>query len=314
MENYIFSIFENRKDIRMIKIERPRLSGIKKLKYLIFRHIRSFMFNRKNFAINTLYTKDFLDKIRQIGPEDSVLLFSKNLKDILILNKELEPKKFNVCIWDSLCTKSRSRRLQYSYRIHKDKIALYTIDKEDAKNYNFRYVNQFYRDYDGNIEELIDPALKTDMFFIGQDKNRANKILELLNEAEKQQLNPAFFILKGKHTTHNERLEKCYIEKNVPYNEVLRYIANSKCLVEILQEGQTGMTLRAIEALFFKKKLITNNKYIANEPFYHRNNVYILGDDKERRSLKEFIESESQEIGDDIIDIYRVETFMKQFR
>ena len=41
------------------------------------------------------------------------------------------------------------------------------------------------------------------------------------------------------------------------------------------QEGQTGLTIRVIEALGAKKKIITTNKDVKNYDFYSENNVYI---------------------------------------
>lgn len=134
MAEYIFSEFEGREDISIINVEYPRFSGIKKLKFQILRYMRSFLFNRRGFATDTLYTGEFIDQIKKIGKEDAVLLFHKNLKDILILNKEIESRKFNVCIWDSLCTKSSFSKMHYVYCVHKDKITLHTIDKQDADN------------------------------------------------------------------------------------------------------------------------------------------------------------------------------------
>ena len=41
------------------------------------------------------------------------------------------------------------------------------------------------------------------------------------------------------------------------------------------------MTLRALESLFWEKKLITNNELIKNEKFYNKNNIFIIGIDDE---------------------------------
>lgn len=286
MENYIFSVFENRKDIRMIKIKHKKPHGFQKIIFYITRFLKAFLGYNK--GLSKLYSEDFLAYIKKITPEDSVLLFNKNLKDILILHKEIISKKFSVCIWDSLCTKSLYGKIEYYYHIHRNNIKLYTIDSDDALKYKFIHTKQFYRDYNKEFGRLNNPDFKTDLFFIGQDKNRQGKLLELINRVNKAELKYRFLILKDKHSNHIPELEECYIQKEVSYNEVLKYIANSKCLVEILQKGQSGLTLRALEALFFRKKLITNNKKIIDEAFYNCNNVYILGCDEEKEAYKIF--------------------------
>lgn len=48
----------------------------------------------------------------------------------------------------------------------------------------------------------------------------------------------------------------------ISYQENLDNIRKSKCIVDVVQKGQIGLTLRPLESLFFKKKLLTNNKCI----------------------------------------------------
>ena len=50
--------------------------------------------------------------------------------------------------------------------------------------------------------------------------------------------------------------EQLPIEEQKPrlsYQENLEYISSCKAVLDILQEGQDGMTLRVMEALFFQK-------------------------------------------------------------
>ncbi len=42
----------------------------------------------------------------------------------------------------------------------------------------------------------------------------------------------------------------------------------SNCILEVLQDGQTGSTLRYLEAVCYNKKLLTTNPRIKNYPFY----------------------------------------------
>lgn len=49
----------------------------------------------------------------------------------------------------------------------------------------------------------------------------------------------------------------------------------SKCVLDSAQEGQLGLTIRVIEALGAKKKLITTNEDIVNYDFYCPENIYV---------------------------------------
>ena len=43
---------------------------------------------------------------------------------------------------------------------------------------------------------------------------------------------------------------------------------NSKCVLEFMQEGQNGATLRYFEAVCYNKKLLTDNPNITEFPYY----------------------------------------------
>ncbi len=67
-----------------------------------------------------------------------------------------------------------------------------------------------------------------------------------------------------------------YFPYVMPYEKYLQFVINTNCIVEILQDGTTGYTLRTWEALAFNKKLLTNNPEIINAEFTITNNSLIL--------------------------------------
>ena len=52
------------------------------------------------------------------------------------------------------------------------------------------------------------------------------------------------------------------------YEEVLGGVLRSKVILEILQEGQSGPSLRYYEAVCYNKKLLSNNPNIVHFPYY----------------------------------------------
>lgn len=72
--------------------------------------------------------------------------------------------------------------------------------------------------------------------------------------------------------------------------------------------------MRTLEATFFNKKLITNNIAIKNLPFYNKQNIYILEDEEEVRSIKEFMDCDIVNIPKDITDQYEINHWIKQFQ
>ena len=49
----------------------------------------------------------------------------------------------------------------------------------------------------------------------------------------------------------------------------------SKCILDAPQAGQTGLTIRTIECLGAKRKMITTNKYIKEYDFYNEANILV---------------------------------------
>ena len=49
----------------------------------------------------------------------------------------------------------------------------------------------------------------------------------------------------------------------VPASEVMKIFKESRCVLDAPQAGQTGLTIRTIECLGAKRKLITTNKDIV---------------------------------------------------
>ena len=58
------------------------------------------------------------------------------------------------------------------------------------------------------------------------------------------------------------------IEKQLPYEENINRTLNANIIIDITKENQSGWTLRILEALFFNKKLITNNINILGSEIY----------------------------------------------
>ena len=79
-----------------------------------------------------------------------------------------------------------------------------------------------------------------------------------------------------------------------------------------MKNGQEGLTLRVLEALFYSKKLITNNKNIKKYDFYNPNNIFIWGVDDEKNLLN-FINSDYITIEENILNRYSYDSWINRF-
>ena len=171
----------------------------------------------------------------------------------------------------------------------------WTFDKNDSQKYNLKYNPQFYsKDIILNSNEI-----KQDVTFLGRAKERKNELIKLEENLNILGITTNFYIIER--------------EKDlIGYNEYLESISKSKCILDYNQEGQVGLTLRPMEALFLRKKLITNNVNIINYDFYKPQNIFVLGLD-DINKIKEFVDSPYEEVDEKIVNYYDFESWLKRF-
>ena len=158
------------------------------------------------------------------------------------------------------------------------------------------YYSQFFS-YKNGIENLIKQNNNEYIFtFLGNKKNRINEINQIKAICDNVSKNSYWKVVEN---------EKDY----VPYIDYLSIMINSKCIVDVIIPGQTGLSLRPMEALFFNKKLITNNLYIKKMDFYHPNNIFIIGIDND---IKNFMKLPNVTISDNIKNNYKTEEWCRR--
>lgn len=169
----------------------------------------------------------------------------------------------------------------------KYKVLLCSYNKEDCKVFKMRYYRQFHR----IPSKLINNKLEIirDVFFIGQDKNRY-KTLEVLSRIfTKNRISYKIGIVPDKSSPKNVRRSHLMC-KNMKYSDIINECIQSKCILDITDKYNQGITYRVIEAIVLNKKLITNNKNIIDSGFYNSQNIFVLGVDS-IENLKSFIDS-----------------------
>jgi hypothetical protein len=70
------------------------------------------------------------------------------------------------------------------------------------------------------------------------------------------------------------RKDFCYEPK--PSSELSEILQASRIIIDIQHPKQTGLTMRTIEMLGLKKKLITTNKDVVDYDFYDEKNIFII--------------------------------------
>lgn len=84
---------------------------------------------------------------------------------------------------------------------------------------------------------------------------------------------------------------------------LLNLYAQSKIIIDIQHPKQTGLTMRCIETLGAKRKLITTNRAILEYDFYDKNNILVV--DRERPEVPtQFFSEPYQELPPEIYKKY----------
>lgn len=175
------------------------------------------------------------------------------------------------------------------------KIECWSFDEDDCEKYKMKKNIQYYYEQSKNTSETIE----YDVYFVGHDKGRKEKIKEIENQLAIKNISGKFDLIRESDTP-------------IPYSEVQRRIRKARAIVEVTQAGQVGCTLRALEALFFRKKLITTNPNIEKEDFYNPNNIYIYGKDN-LNDLQTFLEEPYDSGSDKFRDEHTVDAWFMNF-
>ena len=246
-----------------------------------------------------LYEMD--DEISNFTPElillEGSLIYEPFVKKLRIRFPLTPIKYFYANIVDNSASISPKTLLKYQ-------IEGYTWDINDSKRYSLNYTKPNY-----DINLLPDSnLLQYDACFVGTDKGRYKTVFFLKKTMEDMGLR--CFVLMAPDYKFLKFLKANY-SNPVSYEQYLEIVSKSKCIIDIVQKGQIGTTMRVMEAIFSKKKIISNNTNLMNYDFYNSNNIFILGKDNVDE-LKEFLNSDYEPIDEGILNEYKTTTWVKR--
>lgn len=181
----------------------------------------------------------------------------------------------------------------------------YTFDFGDAKKYSLKTNTQFLGRVD--IEEKKN---EYDLYFIGNDKGRYEYIDRMYSFCSNNMIRCLIQIVADNSKQYNNM--DIIIHNAIEYSEILKNISTSKAVLDICKEGQTGPTIRAMEAILYGKKIVTNNEEYRRLPFYSDDNVFILND-LNMADVKDFINGNNAYYTRDLLDYYNINSWTRRF-
>lgn len=186
----------------------------------------------------------------------------------------------------------------------------YTFDHKDAKKYNIIQKDYYYSCYN-EVKKYDSKDIKYDIFFVGLDKGRLHKLIKLPKMLSMCEC--LFYVVKQRSFKYSMEEENYLSDKLMSYDDVMSIISESRCILELREEGQSGITLRPIEALYFRKKLITSDEDIKKYPWYNSDNIFILKDDTTSEEIERFLHKEYHQLPDSMYTMYNPEQWLESF-
>jgi len=239
----------------------------------------------------------FSDWKKNIKGANVIIIFATNRYDFIeYIAKKNSNARIIVWYWNPVFRCFDPEKLKYK------NIEYWSFDKDDCNKYKLNYNTTFYFD---NIE-LKKNIIKNDVIFLGADKGRYAKLKEIEELLQSYDLSTNFHVVPDKGEENPNNIQP------LSYKKYLELISSSKVILDYLQEGQKGLTLRPMESIFFKKKLITNDINIRNENFYLKENIFIIGVDK-NESLKSFVNLPYVDIDKEIVQHYDFNNWIERF-
>ena len=245
------------------------------------------------WQIYYLFMRDWKNKLKEC---DTCIIFDQAFS-VALVNSILFIKpniKIKVYIWNSIL-----KDVSLIKKLNKvaEKIDVYSFDKNDCEKYGFTFSPMVYN-FNVDCEEK---AIKYDVIFVGFLKNRGELLKNTYNYLKSINTNCFFYVLNDINTQEDYPFD--LYSSYMDYDKYREKMLSSKAVLDIAKEGQVGLTIRTMETLCYKKKIITNNLDIKNYDFYNSNNIFILGED-DIETLDDFLKKPYQAVAEEIIKKY----------
>lgn len=266
---------------------------------------RSRFFRKKYFdsIINDVKGCDY-DYVFVINSSSFPTNFLKKISELFSNSKKV------LYCWDSL---NIHPTMEDSFKYF-DKI--YSFDENDAsRRDDLTFLPLFYSEKNDS-----DFKSKYDFSFVGFAHSERFDFIEKIKKFSELNdytynfnlyLPSLLHFFKGKYmgrTLSKSQLND-FVFHQVSYNTVLKIMEESRIIIDLQHSDQTGMTMRTIEAIGMKKKLITTNENIKNYDFYNSDNVLVVDRNKPEID-SDFVESPYISIEEKIYQKYSLRNWL----
>ncbi len=221
--------------------------------------------------------------------------------------------QFIIYHWDSIANNRNAQNLMPFF----DKV--FSFDKIDCEKNGIRFLPLFYIPDYVKIAKSKETMLY-DLLFVGtahSDRYELIKNIECQFERNGKKCYSFFFFpskilfykMKFQNPVFRSLSERMFHFKSMSKENLLYLFSVSRVIVDIQHPKQTGLTMRTIETLGAKRKMITTNQAVEEYDFYNPNNILIINR-KDPVIPEEFLNSAYQEIPQETYNKYSIEQWL----
>jgi hypothetical protein len=224
--------------------------------------------------LRNLFHKRLISTYIQAYPDAAIVAHEHRLILEVLLAK-FPQRKAQILMRNPLAPNTKSKHLIQSLQALD--YTIWSFDPHDCAKYGFKLYKQF-------IESLPQASQEPryDFAFVGRNKGR-EKILQALEAKLTEQGYSVLFDIRSNETKG--------AKANMSYADYLQQYLTALCMIDVCQTGQTGLTLRPLEAMLYERKLLTNNALIKQEAFYNPANIFVFDESLDLTGLKAFMET-----------------------
>lgn len=164
--------------------------------------------------------------------------------------------------------------------------ARYSFDRRDCEQLDVDFLPLFYFDEYADIPD-VGESHAHDLLFVGTAHGDRYRIISTIAEQFEKLGKTCFtyFYFQDKlmfykyYLQHKEirNIEKEKVNyESIDKKRLLDLYSNSRLIVDVCNPKQTGLTLRCMETLGSRRKLITTNPDIVNYDFYNPANIQVI--------------------------------------
>ncbi|WP_295231266.1 hypothetical protein [uncultured Chryseobacterium sp.] len=254
-----------------------------------------------------------LDSLEKLGHQNQILVLNPDTFDLPTLKKIRESTDvMTTYLYDNL------DRVPVECEKLNLFDTIFSFDDSDIEKYGFmKLTNYIYLPF--TPKEVQNPEM--DLFYITSYDNRRVALIKRLAK-KLMEMGMKFQIMiigkkSWKHQLKNvlvkipENVFLVFSLKKISHEQLPQYYMNAKILLDLMREGQYGLSFRVFEAMALEKKIITDNESIKNYDFYNPNNILVLNEDISNINAS-FFEAPYEKVPQEIYNAYTLDHWVIQ--